>query len=81
MLIWPARTALLSAFNGGAGNGDWRLNVGDLAETGTMQLVSWSLTLTGEDASSAVPEASTWAAGLGLVALAGGTWWRGRRER
>lgn len=76
----PARTAMLAAFNGGTGNGDWRLNVGDLAETGTMQLVSWSLTLTGEDTVSAVPEASTWVAVLGMVTLAGGTWWRARRR-
>lgn len=76
----PARTALLSAFNGGAGNGDWRLNVGDLAETGTMQLVSWSLTLTGEDAVSAVPEAGTWVAAFGMATLAGGSWWRARRR-
>ncbi len=76
----PARTALLSAFNGGSGNGDWRLNVGDLAETGTMQLVSWSLTLTGEDAVSAVPEAGTWVAAFGMATLAGGKWWRARRR-
>ncbi len=71
------RPALLSGFNGGAGNGDWRFNIGDLAAGGTMQLVSWSFTLTGE---SPVPEASTWAAGLGLAALAGGTWWRRQRR-
>ncbi len=76
----PARSALLATFNGGVGNGDWRLNVGDLAETGTMQLVSWSLTLTGEDAVSAVPEASTWCGGFGLVALTGASWWRARRR-
>ena len=71
------RPALLSGFNGGTGNGDWRFNIGDLASGGTMQLVSWSFTLTGE---SPVPEASTWAAGLGLAALAGGTWWRRQRR-
>lgn len=70
------RPALLSGFNGGTGNGDWRFNIGDLAASGTMQLVSWSFTLTGE---TTVPEASTWAAGLGLAALAGGTWWRRQR--
>lgn len=69
------RPSMLSAFNGG-GNGDWRLNVGDLAESGTMHLVSWSLTLTGEDTVSAVPEASTWAAGVGLLTLVGATAWR-----
>lgn len=76
----PARTALLGAFNGGMGNGDWWLNVGDLAETGTMQLVSWSLALTGEDAVSAVPEAGTWVAAFGMATLAGGKWWRARRR-
>jgi hypothetical protein len=70
------RPAVLSVFNGGAGNGDWRFNIGDLAGGGTMQLVSWSFTLTGE---TTIPEASTWAAGLGLAALAGGTWWRRQR--
>jgi hypothetical protein len=73
-------TALLGVFNGGAGNGDWRLNVGDLNAGGTMQLVSWSLSLTGETSVSAVPEASTWAAAFGMAALAGGTWWRARRR-
>lgn len=72
----PSRTSFLAAFNGGAGNGDWRLNVGDLAETGTMKLVSWSLTLTGEDVASAVPETSTWAAGAGLVGLLAFRWFR-----
>jgi hypothetical protein len=71
------RPSLLSAFIGGAGNGDWRLNVADLADGGTMELRSWSFTLTGE---TVVPEASTWAAGFGLAALAGGTWWR-RQQR
>jgi MYXO-CTERM domain-containing protein len=74
------RPAMLSAFNGGAGNGDWRLNLGDLSAGGTMQLVSWSFTLTGEDSVSPIPEAGTWAAGLGLAALAGATWWRARRR-
>jgi hypothetical protein len=72
----PGRTALLGAFNGGTGNGDWRLNVGDLAEIGTMRLVSWSLTLTGEDTVSAVPETSTWAAGAGLAGLLAARWLR-----
>jgi subtilisin-like proprotein convertase family protein len=66
----------LGAFNGGTGNGDWRLNVGDLAEIGTMRLVSWSLTLTGEDTVSAVPETSTWAAGAGLAGLLAARWLR-----
>jgi hypothetical protein len=78
--IGPAdtlRPSMLSVFNGGAGNGDWRFNIGDLAAGGTMELVSWSFTLTGE---TAVPEAGTWAAGLGLAALVGGTWWRRQRR-
>ena len=76
----PARTALLSAFNGGTGNGDWRFNLGDLAAGGTMELVSWSFTLTGNDTVSAVPEAGTWAAGVGLAAAAAGVWRRSRRS-
>ncbi len=75
------RLALLSAFAGLPGNGDWRLNVGDLAGGGQMQLVSWSLTLIGEDAMiGVVPEASTWAAGLGLLAAVGGIRRRARRS-
>ena len=46
-----------------------------------MQRVSWSFTLTGDDSVAAVPEASTWAAEIGLAALAGGPWWRARRRR
>lgn len=71
------RPAMLASFSGGAGNGDWRLNLGDLDGGGTMQLVSWSLTLTGEDT---VPEASTWAAGLGLAFLAAASASRSRRR-
>jgi len=74
------RPSMLGVFNGLAGNGDWRLNVGDFSAGGTMQLVNWSLTLTGEDTISAVPEASTYAAGFGLAALAGGILWRARRR-
>lgn len=74
------RPALLSAFNGGSGNGDWRFNLGDLSAGGTMQLVSWSLTLVGEDTVSAVPEASTWAAGLAFAGAGAAQWWRSRRR-
>lgn len=74
------RPSMLSVFNGGAGNGDWRLNVADLASGGTMKLVNWSLTLTGNDASTPIPEASTWAAGLGLAAVVGAGWWRARQR-
>ena len=42
------RPGMLDLFDGLAGNGDWRLNVADLSEFGEMELVSWSLTLTGE---------------------------------
>ncbi len=69
------RPFLLGTFNGGGGNGDWRLNVGDLAQNGSMQLVGWSLSLTGE-----VPEASTWAAGLAVLGLLGWNCWRARRR-
>jgi hypothetical protein len=75
-----ARPSLLDVFNGGTGNGDWRLNLGDLAAGGTMQLVSWSLTLTGADSVSPVPESGTWAAGLGLAALSGALAWRRPRR-
>jgi len=72
-----ARPALLGVFNGLAGNGDWRLNVGDLAAGGTMQLVSWSLKLTGEDMASGVPEASSWAA---IVVASLASLWQIRRS-
>lgn len=62
------RSSLLDVFNGSTGNGDWRLGVADLSTGGQMQLVSWSLTLTGENT---VPEPSTYAllgmSGLGLM--------------
>ena len=73
-------SAFLSAFTGLDGVGDWRLNLGDLAKTGTLRFVSWSLTFTGETQLSGVPEASTWAAGAGLLALVGATAWRARRR-
>ncbi len=65
-------------FIGGAGNGDWRLNLADPAAGGTMELVGWNLTLVGENTLSTAPEAGTWASGLGLAALAAGAWWRAR---
>lgn len=73
----PSRTAPLSVFQGGAGNGVWRLSVGDLSAGGQMQLVSWSLTFTGE---SAVPEPASCAVAVGLV-LAGLAGWRSRHPR
>lgn len=65
-----SRPSPLSLFDNDAGNGDWRLVVGDLASGGTMRLESWSLTLTGY---TAVPEpaAVTVVTGLGLLAVAG----------
>jgi hypothetical protein len=71
------RPELLGIFNGGAGNGDWRLNVADLGLGGTMRLVSWSLTLTGEQ----VPEPGTYGAGAAILALTAANWWRARRRR
>jgi subtilisin-like proprotein convertase family protein len=60
------RTSLLDVFNGRAGNGEWRLAVGDLSENGQMQLVDWSLTFTG----TSIPEPSAFALmGLGMLAL------------
>jgi hypothetical protein len=77
-----ARPELLDVFLGNTGNGDWRLNVADLDLGGTMRLVSWSLTLTGDNAAQAVPEPSTYAAGVALLGLIGATWWRrGRANR
>lgn len=70
-----ARPGMLSVFNGGPGNGDWRLNVGDLEAGGTMRLTGWTLRLTGE---SLIPEPSTWAGGL---AVAGMALWAGLRAR
>ena len=74
-----ARTAWLDIFDGNNGNGDWRLNVADLDLGGTMSLVSWSLTLTGENGAQVVPEPSTYAAGVALLGLIGVAWWQRRR--
>lgn len=77
-----ARPELLSVFNGATGNGDWRLSVADLDLGGTMRLVSWSITLTGDNGAQAIPEPSTYAAGVALLGLIGATWWRrGRANR
>lgn len=65
-----ARPSLLDVFNGSTGNGDWRLAVGDLSAGGQMQLVSWSLTLSG---ATSVPEPSTFAL-LGLGCLGWMAW-------
>ena len=70
------RPEMLSVFNGGTGNGDWRLAIADLELGGTMRIQSWSLTLTGE----AVPEPSTWGAIGALVGVTGLTWWRRTRR-
>ncbi len=72
-----SRPELLDVFKTSTGNGDWRLSVGDLDIGGTMRLVSWSLTLTGDTA--AVPEPSTYAAGLAVLGIVGATWWRRRK--
>jgi hypothetical protein len=61
------RTSLLDVFNGGTGNGDWRLAVGDLSAVGQMRLVDWSLTLEGE---TVVPEPTSLSLlGLGAFLL------------
>jgi hypothetical protein len=72
-----ARPAVLSVFVGGTGNGVWRLSVADLGFGGRMQLVSWSLTLSG---ASPIPETGVWV-GSGGVLMAGWLWClrRGRR--
>ncbi len=70
------RPEMLAVFNGGSGNGDWRLAIADLELGGTMRLQSWSLTLTGE----AVPEPGTWGAIAALVGVTGMTWWRRTRR-
>ena len=67
----------LGVFIGETGNGEWRLNVADLELGGTMQLASWSLTLTGVE----IPEANTYAAGFAVIAAAGFTWWQRARRR
>ncbi len=65
--IDTVRTSLLDVFNGGTGNGDWRLAVGDLSEFGQMRLVDWSLTLEGE---TVVPEPTSLSLlGLGAFLL------------
>ena len=74
-----ARTLQLGIFNGGTGNGAWRLNLADLAAGGTMRLQSWSLILTGDNGIAPVPEPAEMAgvAGLGLLAVAA---WRRRKQ-
>lgn len=74
------RPSELSLFNGGTGNGDWWFNIGDLSGGGTLQLVNWSLTLTGDNTVPAVPEAPTWISGVGLLALTGIRTWRRYRK-
>ena len=69
------RPAPLTQLIGGDANGDWRLAVGDLAAGGTMRLVGWSLTLTGE---TVVPETSTVAAGAAVGLVVGFAWLRRR---
>jgi hypothetical protein len=71
-----ARPGLLGIFVGLGGNGDWRLNIGDLHAGGTMELVSWTLTLTGET----VPEASTWTASAVITALLIARGWQRARR-
>ena len=74
-----ARTLQLGVFNGGTGNGAWRLNIADLEAGGTMRLQSWSLTLSGDNGLAAVPEPAEMAGvvGLGLLAVAA---WRRRKH-
>ena len=82
-----ARPYTLAVFDGLTGNGDWYLSVADLVSGGSMQLVSWSLTLTGHDsieetpAPSPVPETSTWLAGAGLAAAGLARRWRVRNRQ
>lgn len=64
-----ARPGMLQMFVGQTGNGEWSLNVADLDLGGRMELVSWSLTLTGLTDVSQVPEATGWG-GIGLVVAA-----------
>jgi hypothetical protein len=72
-----ARPSMLSVFLGGTGNGVWRLSVADLGLGGQMQLVSWSLLLSGV---SPIPETGVWV-GSGVVLAAGWLWSLGRRRR
>ncbi len=74
-----ARTLQLGIFNGGTGNGAWRLNLADLGAGGTMRLENWSLTLSGDNGLAAVPEPAEMAGvvGFGLLAVAA---WRRRKH-
>jgi len=73
------RPLQLGVFNGGTGNGAWRLNIADLDTGGTMRLESWSLTLTGDNGLVPVPEPAEIAGviGFGLFAFAA---WRRRKH-
>jgi hypothetical protein len=56
-----SRPLMLDVFQGGTGNGEWRLAVGDLQLGGQMRLQSWSIRLSGETsaASTPVPEVTS----------------------
>lgn len=69
-----ARTATLSAFNGTDPNGEWTLFVSDFGSGAAGRLVRWELTV-----AAAVPEAPSWAWGLGAATLLLGTRRRFRR--
>ena len=76
------RPSLLEVFEGLGGAADWRLNLGDLAEYGTMRLTGWSLELTGEGVGGGaeVPEPGAWF-GVGAAVAMLGTGMRRRRIR
>ena len=72
------RSSLLDVFNGRPGNGEWRLAIGDLSESGQMTLVEWSITLTG----TVIPEPSAFAlCGLGAAAFGLRKLRRGNRSK
>jgi hypothetical protein len=72
------RIARLDSFNGLDASGEWNLFVADVESLGTGRLVSWTLEVTGQQATP-VPEPGSALAGMLCVAACCGTAMRRRR--
>ncbi|MBL9137905.1 MAG: PEP-CTERM sorting domain-containing protein [Verrucomicrobiales bacterium] len=78
VLPTSSRSRFLSAFDGRAGGGEWRLFIADLALGGKFQLESWEIHITLEAAPIPETSRSLALASATLVALAGFRWHRRR---
>jgi hypothetical protein len=72
------RIARLDSFNGLDASGEWNLFVADVESLGTGRLVSWTLEVTGQQATP-VPEPGSALAGALCIAACGGAAFRRRR--